>query len=83
MKAVKKALRALGWRTESASASWKLPWRHDLRHWVDDKAAVRCDRVRVAVLELASAARGRGPAETLRAAEVWATRKPGRRHGLV
>ena len=55
--AVKKALRALGWRTEVGLSVVEPAMVTRLGAWVDDKAAVRCDRVRVAMLELASGAR--------------------------
>jgi ATP-dependent exoDNAse (exonuclease V) beta subunit len=55
--AVKKALRALGWRTEVGLSVVEPAMVTRLGAWVDDKAAVRCDRVRVAMLELAAAAR--------------------------
>ncbi|MGO9665659.1 MAG: UvrD-helicase domain-containing protein [Polyangia bacterium] len=54
---VKKAVRALGWRAEGGFTGLGVAMRRRLEAWSDDKAAVRCDRVRLAMLELAGRAR--------------------------
>jgi ATP-dependent helicase/nuclease subunit A len=54
---VKKAVSALGWRSESGFTGLGVAMRRRFEAWSDDNAAVRCDSVRLAMLELAGRAR--------------------------
>ncbi len=54
---VKKSVRELGWSAEGGFSGLSAVMRKRLETWSDDKSADRCDRVRLAILELAEGTR--------------------------